>query len=249
MIEAKVYCSKCGKEFNAECEQKHYLADGFCLAQGLCSDCQVRTREQWKRKSGLGVKFSQCRFDNSSKAENPTVFKKLLGYANRTVKDELDGASLVLWSDNYGTGKTHLAANIINHIIEHWPSGYLGGIRDTTPALFTTGIGILSDIRASYDDKGMENESVIIKRLTTVPMLVLDDIGKYQVENQNFMQRIYYSIIDGRYSNKLPIIVTSNLSPNKMGQHMGEACVDRLSEVAEFIKLLGESYRHKRSER
>jgi len=243
MNEVKVYCSKCGQLFDAECEQRHYSASGFCLAQGLCYDCQSKTREQWRQNSGLGAKFLSCRFANSSKTENPLVFRKLLNYAESASENKLNGKSLVLWSDSYGTGKTHFAANIVNHIIDNCASGYLGQMRDMTPALFATGTGVMGDIRASYDDREKENEAIIIKRLVGIPMLILDDIGKYQVENQNFMQRIYFSIIDGRYSNKLPIVVTSNLSPNKMVQHIGEACVDRLLEVAEFIQLSEHSYR------
>ena len=244
MIKAKIYCSQCGRLFEDECQERHYLSDGMCVVQGLCPECQVKTREQWRKKSGLGAKFLSCRFKNSDN-KNPSIFKKILNYANCATSNEFDGKSLVLWSDGYGTGKTHFAANIINYIIDNWPVGYLGNLRESTPVLFTTGAGILGDIRASYDDREKENEDKTIKRLTSVPVLVLDDIGKYQVENQNFMQRIYFSIIDGRYSSKLPIIVTSNLSPNKMVSHIGEACVDRLSEVAEFIQLSGQSYRQK----
>ena len=63
------------------------------------------------------------------------------------------------------------------------------------------------------------------------------------------MQRVLFSIIDGRYKAMRPMVVTANLSPEGLKLYLGgggdEASFDRLWEMVKgkFIKIEGESYR------
>ena len=99
---------------------------------------------------------------------------------------------------------------------------------------------------------GMEDENDVMKEMVETPLLVLDDIGKVERSDPRFVQRVLFGIIDGRYGNDLPIVLTSNLDPRRLEKYLGgagsnEASMDRLIEMAgqDFIKMVGESYRRK----
>ena len=65
-----------------------------------------------------------------------------------------------------GTGKTHLAAAIANHLIAQGK-----------PVICMTMIDLLERIKRTYSTTG-GSESDVLKIYKTVPLLVIDDIGK-----------------------------------------------------------------------
>ena len=65
-----------------------------------------------------------------------------------------------------GTGKTHLAAAIANHLIAQGK-----------PVICMTMIDLLERIKRTYSATG-GSESDVLKIYKTVPLLVIDDIGK-----------------------------------------------------------------------
>jgi len=106
-------------------------------------------------------------------------------------------------------------------------------------------------IRATFNHTvNKETEQDIYKLLTTIPLLVVDDIGKEEVSDPRFVQRVWFSVINGRYDNMLPIVITANLTPDEIAYHLGgsrnnEASFDRLYEMVGgvFWENEGKSYR------
>jgi len=154
--------------------------------------------------------------------------------------------SLVFWGPN-GIGKTHLALAIGNALLER------RGVVNV-PVLFITFDDALRQIRKTfqggYDGQG---EWHYIDRWTTIPVLILDEVGQAGRDKPSgdgeFTRRIGYDIIDGRYRNGKPIVLTTNKSPNKLCEWITQSAVDRLWEMGTLVNMEGKSWRqdHRRT--
>jgi DNA replication protein DnaC len=167
--------------------------------------------------------------------------------------------SMVLFSESsWGVGKTHLAAAIANKILDRWD-----GKPGICPVRFVSEPELLLHITATYnynpeERQFRESESDIINSLLAVPLLIIDDVGKRKVADLRFVQRVHFSIIDGRYKRHKPIILTANQSIMGIGRYLGgvdpdgsevsdEANLDRLIEMSGgwFTRMEGKSYRRR----
>lgn len=142
-----------------------------------------------------------------------------------------------------GTGKTHLAAAVLNHIISTC----------VNPVLAATMQELTAKLRQTYAGDG-EDEENIIKTYTEVELLLIDDLGSEQPTEWT-VDRIF-RIINGRYNANLPTVVTSNydlktladrLTPKRYaesGNYIdGQKIADRLAEMCVLCPLEGESKR------
>lgn len=97
----------------------------------------------------------------------------------------------------YGSGKTHLAAAVANFAVS------MG-----VPTLFITVPDLLDSLRFSYKDEETTFEQRF-EEIRSANLLVLDDFGTQNATP--WAQEKLFQIINYRYINKLPIVVTSNL--------------------------------------
>ena len=136
----------------------------------------------------------------------------------RRMHDE--GRGLYVWGD-VGRGKTHLACAIAKGWAE------LG-----RAFRFATAQQLLGDLRACYD--GSMREADVLRDYSSVPLLVLDDLGK-EVPTAWALSRLF-QVVDARYNEGLPTVYTSQLSPRGMGERiagegspeLGDAIVSRI---------------------
>ena len=75
--------------------------------------------------------------------------------------------------------------------------------------------------------------------------LYVDDVGTEPPVSQEFGNKIapFAYLISERYPNRLPTIITSNISLDDMGKRYGERIQDRITEMCEIIVLESKSYR------
>jgi DNA replication protein DnaC len=103
----------------------------------------------------------------------------------------------LLLQGGFGCGKTHLAAAIANFTVE------LG-----VPTLFITVPDLLDALRFTYDNP----ESTFEQRFEEIrgaPLLIMDDFGTQNATA--WAQEKLFKILNYRYINKLPLVVTTNL--------------------------------------
>lgn len=103
----------------------------------------------------------------------------------------------ILISGRYGCGKTHLAAAIANE-----------ALKNGMPTLFLTVPDLLDWLRASYSSPTSSFEERF-DEIRNYPLLVLDDFGTQNATP--WAQEKLFQIINHRYINRLPTVVTSNL--------------------------------------
>lgn len=197
--------------------------------------------------SGLGRRFLNRRFDNYNLTEENTEgFTLAKGYAEAFTlfKDdqEIQEKNGLLIHGPKGTGKTHLAAAIANDLM-----------RQGVPVVFATMIDLLAKIKDSFDRKAGASEEDILRLYKTCDLLIIDDLGKEQPTEWALTK--IYSIINARYEDYRPIIVTTNYAPDELVSRMtppsgdkmtADATIDRIIEMTSAINLGGESWRSKR---
>lgn len=179
--------------------------------------------EALQRKLGSALipfRFKDRSFDGY-KATSPQQEKALSvcrEYAEN-FKSHYDAGRCLLLLGNAGTGKTHLAAAIANHVM----------LGSAATAVYRTLGGILQYIKGSYDKASDYSEAEAFARLITPSLLIIDEIGA--TKPTEFELASLFQIINGRYEDQLPTIVISNLPAKELPAAMGERCVDRLREA------------------
>ncbi len=128
----------------------------------------------------------------SDDGRNPQQMDRAMRYCLRWEEMYRDNIGLLLWG-NVGTGKTFFAACIANYLIDR-------GV----PVLMTNFIR-LSNALMAIDG----NRNGYIKSLDRYKLLIIDDLGAER--QSDYMLEQVYNIIDSRYKNGQPLIVTTNL--------------------------------------
>jgi DNA replication protein DnaC len=167
------------------------------------------------------------------RGNDPAVVAKLLADGHRWIEAEAR-RWLVLWG-LMGVGKTGYAAGLLNAL----------AARGITCVLISTP-DLLGEIKATYDaPRGGKTEQDIINAARAAPLLLLDDVGAhYTKEEEGWAAEVLYRIVNGRYDDGAPMILTCNLRPgSNLEERLGRRSYDRLVEVADFVQVEGPSLR------
>lgn len=282
MADIELTCKQCGSKFTvSEYYRGLLLRLGTNELPSSCPKCSkihldaVRaeeakqerdqeitdTRKRWRLSCGMTALQIGCTFDNFDQEFDNGKHKKdwkiCRDYADKFPFSYPSAyRSLFLFSTRtWGTGKTHLASAIANHILDRWD----GASTWRCPVYFITEPELFRRIRATYNYIDEErrvkpSEELIINLCIQTPLLLLDDLGKEQVKDPDFVQRTLFAIIDGRYKRKLPVVVTSNIEPSAdLKEHLGstnenDASWNRLWEMCggKWVNMEGQSYRTQR---
>jgi len=134
----------------------------------------------------------------------------------------------ILISGRYGCGKTHLAAAIANE-----------ALKNGTPTLFLTVPDLLDWLRASYSSPTSSFEERF-DEIRNYPLLVLDDFGTQNATP--WAQEKLFQIINHRYINRLPTVVTSNLNLDGFEGRIRSRLMD--PEVVTKVEINAPDYRN-----
>ncbi len=144
---------------------------------------------------------------------------------------------------DHGLGKTHLAAAAVNLILERW------SVEDPhrdhlAPVLYVEALKLLARIRATFSQDAVETEEDVFESLRHAPLVVVDDVLKEslgEVLPRAHALRVYFRLVDERYSERLPLMLVSNANLLGERQPLGEATTSRLAEMTErhFVQVTG----------
>ncbi len=133
----------------------------------------------------------------------------------------------LLLQGGYGCGKTHLAAGIANFAVE------MG-----VPTLFLTVPDLLDMLRFSYDSQDTTFEERF-DEIRNASLLVLDDFGTQNATP--WAQEKLFQIVNYRYINKLPLVVTTNLMLDEIEPRIRSRLAD--PELVTTCKINTPDYR------
>lgn len=203
---------------------------------------EQREREKWEteqrlerfQRAGIKEKFWRMTFSDY-KPQNESQEKAL-----SLVKAIAEGGrrGLILCGPN-GVGKTMLSS------LAAMATG--GAVRKMYE--------IIIRIKASYKSNSKEDEQQILNELSSVPLLVIDEVGR-QFGSDSERNWLSY-VIDERYERGLPTILISNLklmrdcsdrekeAGSYLERYLGSDSVSRLAECADIVSLEGKDFRRK----
>jgi DNA replication protein DnaC len=143
-----------------------------------------------------------------------------------------------------GTGKTHTAwmatgswcvAAGIRPYQGYWAEAYQGGGWRGANVIFTRLVDLLDDFRPGDDSVRR------VRDCQRADLLVIDDLGAEKASE--WTQERLYSVIDHRYANCLPLLVTGNLPPRQIAEQTGDRVASRLAEMCPVVAMTGEDRR------
>jgi DNA replication protein DnaC len=137
------------------------------------------------------------------------------------------GEGLVL-AGPVGSGKTHLAAAIANELLDRGVAVVFCPVPD-----------MLADLRAAMRDE--RDPEDVMDELRDADLLVLDDLGAERVTD--WVREQLFRLVNYRYEQMLPIVATSNLTPQELEDKLGDRTVSRLVEMCRWCVVEASDYR------
>lgn len=233
-----LYCGNChtGKQCRVSFLGKERIVACQCKCSREKDEREERERknreklEEIAKMRASGIHDANIRgwtFANDD-GKAPDVMRKARKYYDNWKQMYEDNIGLLLFGD-VGTGKTYFAACIANALID---DGY--------PVLMTN----FSKIINALSGFNTEDKNAYINSLNNYKLLIIDDLG---VERQSdFAMEQVYNVIDSRYKNGQPIIVTTNISIEDIKNPADikyKRIYDRIIEMTIPIKVSGTSRR------
>jgi DNA replication protein DnaC len=197
---------------------------GYVLVDGVAHrcDCGLLTEREGKVRLGtaeIPKRFATKDFTNfkadRKDREREAVLSAAKAYASTFHGHESEG---LLLRGITGCGKTHIAIAILKQVIQRGFTGYYANFND-----------LLSRIRDSYNAESGTSEGDLLEVVDSADLLVLDDVGAESTTD--WVRDRLYLIINRRYENARPTIITTNCDEHELESRLGARIVSRLYEM------------------
>jgi DNA replication protein DnaC len=183
-----------------ECDGSTWLLDEETNQTRPC-----RCREQRVRRAlsggigtGIGRRFLEVSFDREPIVSiEPTLLRRVRAFT-RSIESNLEQGKGLWFDGPVGTGKTSLAILVAKATKEAGRSYAVYPV----PRL-------LAEIKRTFDRDADDNYMAFFRRLCTVDVLVLDDLGA-EKQTEWVLEQLY-SIVNERWQDRRSIVVTTNI--------------------------------------
>ena len=193
---------------------------------------RMRTRiEKYTQRKGRYERQTFATFDLRKAGGKSTALVRAAYQAALAFAHEPQGW-LVLYGPK-GTGKSHLAAAIANHLAT-LPED------DRPITMFLTAPDLLDLLRSGY---GAGDYTELLSLCREVELFILDDLGVEQ--GTDWATEKLFQIVNARYQAELPTVVISNHKLSELEPRL----YDRLSDddLCIRVEILAPTYRQRRS--
>lgn len=191
---------------------------------------EARRLEEILHRSCLPRRFIGKTFEtyHAQTPEQSRAFNVAFEYANEFETHAKNGTGLIFIGQP-GTGKSHLAAAIIQKIMPRYQG------------LYATVSDCIRAVRETWRKDSEHSENQVLGRFIYADLLVLDEVGKQYGSDGE--QNILFDVIDGRYRERMPTIIMGNVKGSELSGYLGERLADRLRETSTAISFDWQSYR------
>ena len=128
-------------------------------------------------------------------------------------------------SGGVGTGKTHT----IYALKKQWDDN------STSPAPFFNTTELLREIKDDFDRPYGEKRNTLESLIKNKSPLFLDDMGSEKVSE--WVQETFYLLINHKYNECTPVIISSNYTLAELKERIGERVVSRLLEMCDRFSM------------
>ena len=262
ITKADKVCPECGKPIRYETveifgQKRTYEIKCECVVAKEKRECEERQARGMKnyrmsRLYGIGLltRHRGMTFEAfAPRKEQQAAYDACKAYSDMFSKAIQTGLML---AGQAGCGKTHLAVAIAIEIakrkpLPNWDKTSFERYADDKPENFADHCGIqfiptaelLNRIKKTYDNH--EDTDEIIDKYKKTQLLILDDLGAERETDWALEQ--LYEIIDYRYNELLPLIVTTNLTASELTAALGDRTSDRLRSMCKLLSITAPSQR------
>ncbi|WKZ47616.1 MAG: ATP-binding protein [Anaerolineales bacterium] len=226
------YCNGIGflrEDFPVGHEKFGKIEPCICRANDIAENARQRLYEMSNLERLSHLTFANFNPSGNPKAKFTTnqdisTLNQALQVSENFAKD-LTG--WLLLEGSYGCGKTHLAAAIANQSVQR-------GV----PTLFITVPDLLDSLRFAYNDPETTFEQRF-EDIRNADLLIMDDFGTQNATP--WAQEKLFQIINYRYINKLPTVITTNLILDEIESRIRSRLQD--AEFVKYVRITAPDYR------
>lgn len=201
-----------------------------------------------------GKKFNEWTFDQTQIDRQQKIIDTLKNIAEKIKIVGVEGRNAkipnIMLVGGTGSGKTMLANALAKSVyrrsaaldVEHKKDAYQCG---RSCAQLITSRDITEQAKATWGTYG-DSEHQLIDRLSNMELLIIDDLGDNDTATNEAMaatDRGRVGQIIGKRYQKRPTVITTNLTPDQVVDHLGDRAWDRLQENLIIIQCDWPSYR------
>ena len=188
--------------------------------------------KRYRHKDFGNYDYTRLANDNPEK-----IFEAVKDFASNFIELWNENNWLIL-SGGCGVGKTHLAVGALKEsarqrvafkINKSRSSWFKNGSRLANSFIFKSSSAIIHEIKGSYNASD-SSEYETLTRYMNCQLLVLDDLGTERASE--WQQEKLHLLLNHRYNEMLPTIITTNLGINELNRQVGQRVVDRIIEAA-----------------
>ena len=233
------------KEPDWDCEKCHDTGRIYRDNHYLICSCAKNDLRKRKQKTGnLPLHLQNATFSNANlnyyetdlitdsgmnyRENAQKVYSLASSFVQRFNSERLNRGLII--EGPIGSGKSYLLGCIANGLIDR-------GINFR----YIVYSDLLQKIRSTYNQNNPENdEQQILSTVQQIPVLLIDDLGTEKATE--FASSTLYQIIDRRYREEKPIILSTNYSVKNLKNRfpiMGERIFQRLLEMNKYLELAG----------
>ena len=200
-----------------------------CRAGEIAANARQRLYEMSNLERLSHLTFENFQRTGNPKAEfvSPQEVASLSDALELSQTFAKDLKGWLLLEGSYGCGKTHLAAAIANECVQR-------GI----PTLFITVPDLLDSLRFAYNDPETTFEQRF-EDIRSADLLVMDDFGTQNATP--WAQEKLFQIINARYINKLPTVITTNLILDEIESRIRSRLQD--AEFVKYVRITAPDFR------
>ena len=218
------------------------LDRGFVMNLETPCDCETgqqyalqRAEAQIRRlvDSGLAETLADKRLETFDAGGNGRILEACANRADGQVSDgEKPG---LLLQGPCGCGKTHLMAGMAHRYLTR-------GV----PVVFEVWSTLIRKMQDGFDD-GSYME--ILQGLQAAPVVMIDDLGAEYSKREtgdwrhNWVSAQLYDLVDARFRQQLPLIVSTNLDLDQLSARYGERVYSRLIGLCAIARVTGRDRR------
>ena len=145
-----------------------------------------------------------------------------------------------------GSGKTFMVSHVANSIVNYMMLRETGDwnfwldienedwLHVSQPLTFATASDMLDDLRKNP-------YPMTYCKYQECSLLIIDDLGVER--STDWSLETLFKIIDYRYNEELPILITTNCTPEELKEHVGDRIYDRIRSMCALVPVVSTSRR------
>jgi DNA replication protein DnaC len=228
-------CEQCEQAFEYEREWVAYgRGEPRAFARSLCDRCtgekeEARQLEEKKQHFDWAMTFTYADGDRGSRLAKASFAAfdegphNALALRTATKWRAEERRPNLLIVGPIASGKSYLAACLYSALMER-----------LEPAYWVNAGSLMAQIRRGFTSReAAEEAGSRIERAGRAPLLVLDDLGKvHPGKDVSWVEETFYAVVEARYRNELPTIVTTEWKSAALAERVGASVVSRLEDGA-----------------